>query len=483
MTLRRSAFSAGRQTAMSGALRAGLQVLQTMILARLLSPADYGLMAIVASALAVIMLFADMGTSRALIHYDDTPGAVLSSLYWLGLGVAGALTLGLIIVAPLIARGFSSPELTNVLRVSSLAIILAAIGQQHRILAEKRLSFGPLARIEVTAALLGFLLAVLGALLNWGAYALVAGLLTTSATNSLLALLYLSDGERPMRHFKWRETKPYLKFGTYLIGESVANTLHREADVFIGGFLSNPSALGLYSVPRDLSLRVASAVNPVLTRVSFPVMAMAKHDGELLKSIYLQSLRITASINFPIYLALLLLAHEIVALLYGPKWSAAAPFLQLMAVWGLIRSTGSPVGSLLYACGRPALAFWWNLTMLAVTGAVLLAAAHAGGLTGLAWSMVALQVALFVPVWYWLVRPLCGAGFALYFVQFLIPLTTSLIALVVAAGFVSLASSNLMRATIGVASGGVVYLLASYFLNRQFMDALLEALHLSRHKA
>ncbi len=122
--------------------------------------------------------------------------------------------------------------------------------------------------------------------------------------------------------------------------------------------------MGIYSLPRDLSLRIAFIINPIITRVGFPVMARVQQDTVQLKFIYLQTLRMTASVNFPLYLALALFAEEIVALLFGKQWQASAEYLQIFAVLGLIRSTGNPAGSLLYAVGRANLAFWWNMALL-----------------------------------------------------------------------------------------------------------------------
>ena len=99
-----------------------------------------------------------------------------------------------------------------------------------------------------------------------------------------------------------------------------------QADVFIGGLLSGTGALGLYSLPRDLSLRIALTINPIVTRVGFPVMAKSQGNIDQLKSIYLQVLRMTASINFPIYVAFALFSKEIVVLLLGERWQGSATY-------------------------------------------------------------------------------------------------------------------------------------------------------------
>lgn len=444
-----------------------------MALARLLLPAEFGLMAVAVAVLTVLALVADMGLSRAIVHFDRMSSDTLSSLYWLNLGMAWVLAAVLVVVAYPLGSAYHSAALVPVLQCASLVFPLTASGQQFRVMAEKELRFAALARNEVAAALVGFCVALLAALAGVGVYALVGGLLATAATSSLLAWWRLSDGYRPSRHFRLGETRPYLRFGGYLIGDSFTNTLQRQVDIFVGGLVAGPYAVGFYSVPRDLSLRVAAVVNPVITRVGFPVMSRVKHDRDQLKSIYLQTLRLTASVNFPMYVVLGLFANEIVGLLYGPRWQPAAQYLRVLAAWGLVRSVGNPVGSLLYAVGRVRLAFVWNLTLLVVTPPVLWAAASAGGLTGLAWALLGLNLMIVVPMWRLLVNPACGVRFGDYLGALVAPLLIA-----VASGLTAWIATRgvqgvILRLSVGVGVGGIAYLGLSYFYNRAWTDAML----------
>jgi O-antigen/teichoic acid export membrane protein len=476
MSLRHTAFSAGRWTAASAGTRAALQVLQTAILARILSPSDYGLMAMATSMIVVISLATDFGLSRAIIHYDEVDEETLSTLYWLNLGAACVAAVLLAFAAPLLASLYKMPRLEPLLQVISLAFPLSAVGQQFRALAEKDLNFGILARNEMAAALGGFLVALFAALAGLKVYSLVAGLLANNAISSSLAWWRLSSGHHLRFGVNLAKAKPFVKFGSYLVGENLASTLHRQADVFIGGLVATPSALGLFSVPRDLSFRISTVVNPIMTRVGFPVMSRAKSDVAKLKSIYLQSLRLTASINFPIYMALALFSEEVIALLYGAKWVGAVPFLRLLAIWGMIRSTGNPVGPLLYAAGRAALALWWNIALLAAIPMILLLAARQGDLYGMTIAMIGIQLVMLIPVWAWLVRPICEISMSEYLRQFVPPLSVSLLTAGAAVMAAKGGDGEISTLSIGVVTGAIVYLFASYLFNRPFFNALREAL-------
>jgi O-antigen/teichoic acid export membrane protein len=184
-------------------------------------------------------------------------------------------------------------------------------------------------------------------------------------------------------------------------------------------------------------------------------------------------LRLTASTNFPVYVGIGMFAEEFVELLYGPQWLAAVPFLRLFAAWGMIRSIANPVGSLLYAVGRTRRAFWWNMVLLLPTPGVLWLAADRFGLIGLAVCMVAIQLAMFVPTWRYLVKPCCGASFAEYSMQLSPPFACASIAGLAA----WLAASSLHAGTLRLAVGGIVgaasYLALSWTFNRHWISTML----------
>jgi O-antigen/teichoic acid export membrane protein len=472
-------YSAGRWTTASALLRSGLQVLQIAVLARLLLPADFGLMAIASALLALAMLFADLGLSRALIHFEQPSAEVLSTLYWANICISVLLMLVCIGVAPLFAIMYQDDALTTVLIVSSLVFPFSAIGQQFRVLAEKNLRFATLAVVETLAAVIGFSAAIAVALMGGGVYALVAGFLTTSLSSSVLAWWRLSDHRIPRFELRISESRPFFRFGIYLIGENAANTLRMHADVFIGGLVTNPTAMGFYALPRDLSLRIANTiVNPVITRIGFPVMAKLQHDRAALKRVYLQTMRMTSSINFPIYVALAIFSEEAVWILFGPQWESAANFLRIFAIWGLIRSVGNPIGSLLHAAGQVRRGLFWNLVLLGTVPPILLLGAQLGGIEGLAVAMLLTQIAIFFPAWRLMVFPICGARLAEYLATMLPPLWISLGAGALAFSVASFSNHELLRLVLGLGTGFVAYLVLSLLGNRQWVLAVMEFLKL-----
>jgi O-antigen/teichoic acid export membrane protein len=270
--------------------------------------------------------------------------------------------------------------------------------------------------------------------------------------------------------------RQHFRYGGFLAAEGLASNLVRQSDVFVGGLFLNAGSIGLYSVPRDLNMRIAMIVNPIITRIGFPLMSRMKSDKPRLRVLYLQALKMTASVNFPIYLAMVILAPDIVQLLYGARWAAATPYLRILAAWGLIRSLGNPVGSLLYATGRAEFAFWWNVGLLAVSAAAFWLGSILYGVMGLTLAALLIQVLLFWPIWKFMVHPACGASFRDYMTNIAPPLLVGVTASSLAWLSVGPLDPGLERLVMGCTVGGVAYGALSLIFNRTWADAMREIL-------
>lgn len=455
--------------------RAGLGFFQAALLARLLPPADFGLMALVVAVIAFAQIFADMGVSNAIVHHQQVSQEELSSLYWLNVAAGGGMMLLLMSVSPFIADFYDVPALQPLLIVVSVSFLVSALGQQLRVVAEKELRFAELARIELTAVTAGFAVAMTWAFIAPNVAALIAGMMASALTMTALSWRFLARGWRPLMRLRLVEIRRFLGFGGYSMASNLVNTFNMQADILIGGRFLSPEALGVYSLPRDLALRVAGMINPIVTRVGLPVMAKAQHDPIFLKNVYLKTLRMTTSVNFPIYLAMAVFAPEVVALVFGSQWVDSAPLLRVLALWGLLRSAANPVGNLIFSVGRADLAFKWNLALLIVVPPALWIGAQYGN-QGLGLALILINLILIVPGWYVLVRPLCGAGFVEFFRQLLMPLIVASLAVAVAYAATWSLINEAARLGAGLGIGALIYLILSNLLNRPWIDAMRELL-------
>ncbi|HEY0823690.1 MAG TPA: MOP flippase family protein [Ramlibacter sp.] len=471
MNLRGPTLHGIRWTAVENVLNVLFGIATLAILARLLQPQHFGLMAVVAVIVGLSMVFADLGISNAVIHRQDVDEAQLSTLYWLNVLGGVAIYLVLLALAVPLARFYGEPELVPLVAIAGLATVVQSLGQQYNVLLRKELHFGLLARIGIASRFLALVSAVGLALADFGVYALVGSSLAGTCLATVLTVAAGWRLHRPRLQFQPARVRHFLGFGAYQVGEGSIAYLTANLDSLLIGRLAGAEALGLYSVAKQFVTYPAQVVNPVVTRVAMPVMARLQDDIPRLRAMYLQAIGHLSSLNFPIYAAIAVFAAEITALLFGPRWEAAVPLMRILAIHAALRSVGTPVGSLILARGRARLAFWWNASLVFLTAAAMLAGAMYGP-AGVAWALLLLQVALQVPNWRLLVRPLCGAGWGEYAAAILRPAAAAAMG-ALAGGAVALAfPGDLTRLAAGLAVSALVTLLAYLAWNRGFLDAL-----------
>lgn len=459
--------------------RAVLQVAQVAVLARFLAPQDYGLMAMVTVVLSYANLFSDVGLSAAFVQRQQISPEERSSLYWLSVVVGALLMLLVMAISPLAAKFFNEPQLVPLMLLAATNFLIVALGQQLRMGAEKVLNLRPMALIEIGGTLFGFVVAVVLAWREWGVYSLVAAAMVSAWFTMILSWVLLADGWRPALRLRWSEVRWFARFGGGMVITNLINHVNLTIDVLIGGRLLGASQLGFYSVPRNLILQVQFMVNPIFTRVGFPLIASIQHDKVRVREVYLKTMNMTASVNAPIYISLAVFAPEVVLLLLGPKWEEVPPLLRVLAIWGLLRSFGNPIGSLLFGLGRVKLAAKWNAGLMLIVTPVIWFSSQYGAIT-MAWAMAALPAIMFVPAWAVLIRPNCGAGLWEYMRQVAMPTLCAVTAGASGMIVTSQMTSPFLKLAVGLSVVGLVYLLISWWLNRSWIDVISKSFGLMR---
>jgi O-antigen/teichoic acid export membrane protein len=449
------------------------QLAQIAVLARLLSPEDYGLMAMVAVVLGFAKIFTDMGINSAYVQRQNVTREQRSSLFWLNLAISGALTLLLFFCSPMIAEFFGDDRLTPLLMLAASIFVIIALGQQVRMTAEKALDFRNVALTEIAAAIAGFAVAVSAAFAGLGVYALIWGAIVNAASVTALAWLFLARGWRPMLRFQWADVRSFLAFGGALVANNIVNEINRSIDLLLGGRMLAANALGFYSLPRQIVFQVQGLVNPIITRVGFPLIAQVQTDAPKVRAIYLKTLNMTAATNAPLYVGIAFFAPEIVSIMLGDKWSTATDLLRLLAISGFLRATGNPAGSLLLGMGRADLSLKWNLAMLCLVPPVLWLGSYYGT-QGLAWSLLGLAVANFIPAWYVLIRPLCRAGLLEYSIAALRPMLIAVMATAPAYLLTQTMTNVYLHMCVAALIATPLYLGFSFILNREWFMAMMQ---------
>ena len=384
-------------------------LLRLSILTRFLSKADFGIMAIVLFVLGLLNLFMDMGLTSAIFHKQDISKKEYASLYWVNL-VFGFIVFGVItLIAPFIASFYDEPGLSRYIIIMAIAVIFAGLGSQFKTIEQKHLNFKIIAIVDLTASILSLLLAIVLAVLDFGIYALVFSALVQYSLPNLFFFirgLYISP---VLRYFNFSQALPFLKIGIFEVGSQFVNFFNRDLDILIIGKLFSTELLGGYSLAKQLVYKPAQIINPIATKIANPLLAKFQKDIAVLKESYLKLITIVSSLNFFIYLAVIIFAPYIVFVLYGENYESIAILVRILSVYMYIRSLGNPIGSLVIATGRTDRSFYWNLFSVAIMPCfIFIGSQH--NIETVALSMAIGFLVLFIPNWWYLVRYMTGAS-------------------------------------------------------------------------
>jgi lipopolysaccharide exporter len=241
-----------------------------------------------------------------------------------------------------------------------------------------------------------------------GVFSLIWGQLA-GALLRVLFLCYWGMGHwKPCWHFYSQDLKRYISFGLYQMGERTVNYFNSNLDYILIGSLLGAKSLGYYTLAYNLVLKPSSIINPILTRVAFPIFAKVQKDAGRLKRGYLKVLQLLSLINFPIMAGLAVVAPVAVPLIFGKQWLPSIILIQILTIVGLLCSTGNPIGALLLAKGRADLGFKWNIALTITQIPGLYLGARLGGMVGVAIAYAILMSIYSVFEYLILIRTLLG---------------------------------------------------------------------------
>jgi len=408
--LRQRATIAIRWTLLASVVTASTQLLQLVVLARFLSPDEFGLVGMLLIVVAFARSFTDLGLSAALIHRRDVNHAERSSLYWLNVLAGSVLFILALAAVPLVERIFAEPRLGPYLRVISVIFIIVPVGVQFEVLLQKELSFRQLGAIESVTAAAGAATTIIGTIAGFGLWAFVAG---TVVMHGLKAAGLLNLGIRrfrPSLRMHLGETRSYLAFGVYQLGERALNFLRDRVDQLLVGVTLGTVALGFYSLAWNVTMQPISRINPIVTRVAFPALAAVQDSPERLRRGYLDMVQLLTTLNAPLLLGLLAVAPTFIPAVFGSRWDDSVVLVQLLCLVALARTVFNPMGSLALARGRPDMSFKWTFFAAVVTIIAVMVGAKTGGTTAVALALACLYGALQVLAFLFLIRPLIHVG-------------------------------------------------------------------------
>jgi polysaccharide transporter, PST family len=383
--------SAGWSVAIRWTMRL-LGLASTAVLARLLTPADFGLVAMAMLVVGFVEAWLSLGLDTALIqnqnatrqHYDTAwTIRIIQSVF-----VASAIA----VAAPLAAAYFKEPRVVPVIWILCLGLPLGAVGNIGIIAFRKDLEFHRQFALQVTARVLRFVITVGAALWLRSYWALVIGIVASYGV--ACALSYVMHPYRP--RLSLSRVRELWSYSQWMLMRSIGHFIEMRADEVIVGGLGSARLMGLYTVASEFGRLPGSEIAAPLDQALVPGFAKVQHDAHRLAAAYLKVLGTVSAVTLPAGIGLALVAKEVVLVVMGAQWAGAVPLLVLLAISGAVRTGGSLSTSLFLGAGRPgmAAAFSWLNAGLLLGLALPVVGSH--GAEGVAMAKIAGGVVLIV---------------------------------------------------------------------------------------
>lgn len=401
--MRSRAVSNARWIAVSRVVSMAVQLLSVMWLARLLTPTDYGVVALALVVTNLANLVRDMGTGLALIQKRNLSDATILTAFWFTAGLGAVLGLLVAGLAPVMGRVFDAPAVSGVLWMLAATFPVLGSTTVHQALLERESRFPLLARVEAVSAVLGLAVAVSAAYLGAGAYSLALGSLAQAVVSSMQ--LWLASPLRPRWLWSGQELSEIRRFSDHLVGFNIINYFSRNTDSMIIGRLLGADSLGLYSLAYKVMLFPLRNLTFVASRALYPIMSRQQAVPAEMAELYLRTLSVIAFVTAPMMAGLFVLRDLFIVVFLGSKWAAMGEILAWLAPVGFIQSLTSTTGSVLMARGRTDVLFY-----LGVAGTILVVAAFGigvrWGVAGVAAGYLVENAVEFIPVFYIVFREL-----------------------------------------------------------------------------
>lgn len=311
----------------------GIQFIVGIILARILSPREFGLIGMITIFIAVSQSVTDSGFSQALIRKKECTQTDYSTVFLFNLIVGVLFFLLLFLLAPVISRFFQEPQLTAIIQVLGIVLIINALTIIQRTILTKRIDFKLQARISIIASIGSGIIAITMAVMNYGVWSLVALQLSRQGLNSFL--LWLWNRWKPLLVFSKQSFHELFGFGSKLLMSGLIDTIYRNVYLLVIGKYFSAVELGFYTRADQFRNLPSQNLTTVIQRVTYPVLSGMQDDVPRMKASYQKLIQSTMFITFILMLGMAAVAKPMVLALIGEKWLPSVVYLQMLCFVGM----------------------------------------------------------------------------------------------------------------------------------------------------
>ena len=398
-SLKQKAASGMVWTALQKYSKMGIQFISGIILARLLTPYDYGCIGMLAIFMTLSEAFIDGGFGSALIQKKKPTQVDYSTIFWWNLAMAFVMYAILYVSAPAIAHFYDIPLLCIVLRVQGLILFIYAFNLIQRNQLRKKLNFRILSIVTITTSISSLVITIFMAYHGFGVWALVAQNLITAAIPSIVFWFYVKW--RPIWTFSWKSFRELFGFGSYMFLTHLVNSFCSKLNTLLIGKIYSPVTLGYWSKAISTENLASRSISSVMTQVTYPLYVQVQDDKAAMANMIKRMTMTLSYITFPLMAILMLTAKPIFVFLYSDRWLASVPYFQVLCLVGLAECLQSVNTQTIAAIGKSKLMFRWTLVKRTVGLTFMVGGLYWFGMKGLLvgcviynWFCYAVNIAL-----------------------------------------------------------------------------------------
>lgn len=451
----------------------GVQFVMQLVMARLLLPSDYGMIAMLTIFLQIAQAFIDSGFTNALIPKKDRTEVDYSTVFYFNIIIALLFYCILFVSAPLIAKFYNMPDLILVMRVMALSLIILSFSAVHKTKLTIEINFKIQSKITLIAAGISGIIGVGIAYWGYGVWALVY----QSILNAMLTTILFNCFYRwkPLKTFSMKSFKRLFSFGSKLLVSGLIHTVYYNLYGIVIGKRFSAAELGYYTRAEQFAILPSYNLSAIITRVTFPILSSIQDDNERLASTYRKYIRLSSYLIFPLMVGLASLANPLVDLFLTEKWNGTVALLQILCFdWMFDHLSGINL-NLLYVKGRSDLALRLEIIKKIIAITILLASIPLG-IIGMCLGRVLYSlIATYANTYY--TNSLIGLSFRTQLKDIIPYLILSLAMGGVVYATTYLGLSNIIQLIIGITIGILFYISISYIFKITSLKVLLQLIH------
>ncbi len=368
--LKRRSVRGGVVTITAQAFKFILRMGSTVVLARLLSPEDYGLIGMATVIIGFVQLFKDLGLSAATVQRTKINHQQVSTLFWINLIISCAIALVVVALAPVVAWFYDEPLLRGITLVLAITFVFGGLTVQHQALLQRQMRFKDLAKIEIISMLVGVIVAIASAWYGLGYWALVLMQIATVLTNAIA--VWIACSWRPGLPVKDAAIKSMLAFGGNLTGFRLVNYFTRNLDNLLIGRYWGSQQLGLYAKAYQILLLPIQQVNSPVSSVALPALSRLQSEPEKYRRYYYKAILLITTLGMPIVGFMFASADKVILLMLGEQWIGAVPIFRFLMPAAFIGTFNVATGWVFQTLGRTDRQFRIELVMSTLNSIIFL---------------------------------------------------------------------------------------------------------------